>query len=55
MDVKLSLSHSLCLDNVEVDYKEHLVLKEELARTDLSEDGALKHARQQVAWILVVW
>ena len=31
-----------------VDYKEHVALMEELTRTDVSEDGALKHARQQV-------
>ena len=36
-----------------VEFKEHLALKEELSRTDLSEDGALKHARQQVRMAVV--
>ena len=36
-----------------VEFKEHAALKEELSRTDLSEDGALKHARQQVRMSVV--
>ena len=36
------------LDEEGIDYREHFALKEELSRTDVSEDGALKHARQQV-------
>ena len=36
------------LDEERIDYREHFALKEELSRTDVSEDGALKHARQQV-------
>ena len=36
----------------EVDYREHVALKEELSRTDVSEDGALKHARQQVRYFV---
>ena len=35
-----------------MDYREHVALKEELSRTDVSEDGALKHARQQVRYFV---
>jgi len=37
------------LDEERIDYREHFALKEELSRTDVSEDGALKHARQQAS------
>ena len=36
------------LDDRAIECKEHSALKDELTRSDVSEDGLLKHARQQV-------